>query len=279
MNIQKVLKKGIRAAWCCLPRTKRVPLTRAVIHQADAREQRSIGVVSLGAGLSQLKENGFSPNFVIDVGANHGNWTLEAQRVFPSASFLLIDADPANTEILRNICASRRHCQFSIGLLGAEPREEMRFYQMGTGSSVLSERTSAERNEIKLRMRTLDELVAAEVKLPILLKLDVQGYELEVLRGAQQVLSKVEVVILECSLIQYNEGAPLFAEVIRFMQERGFVTYDFCGLMRRTGDGALFQVDVVFLREDSALRREFAPWERTDSAVSGNGRPTVRGVS
>jgi hypothetical protein len=131
---------------------------------------------------------------------------------------------------------------------------------MGTGSSVLSERTSADRNEVKLRMSTLDALVAGDVQLPILLKLDVQGYELEVLRGARTVLSKAEVVILECSLIEYNDGAPLFAETVSFMKERGFVVYDFCGQMRRESDGALFQTDVIFTREDSALRKAFSQW-------------------
>jgi FkbM family methyltransferase len=260
MNVEKVLKKTIRAAWCCLPRTKRVPITRAVIHQADADEQLAIGVISLGAGLSQLKENGFVPSFVIDVGANRGNWTLETLRVFRSASFVLIDADPANAAILKQLCSCRSHCKFFTALLGAESRQEMRFYQMGTGSSVLSERTSADRNELMLRMSTLDELVAAEVNSPILLKLDVQGYELEVLRGAGKILSETEVVIVECSLIQYNDGAPLFAEVISFMSEHGFVVYDFCGYMRRESDGALFQADVIFTREDSALRKAFNRW-------------------
>ena len=109
-------------------------------------------------------------------------------------------------------------------------------------------------------MNTLDDLVAAEVKSPILLKLDVQGYELEVLRGAVKTLSEAEVVIIECSLIQYNEGAPLFAEVVSFMGERGFVVYDFCGQMRRANDGALFQMDVIFVRENSRLRKEFDRW-------------------
>lgn len=260
MNVENVLKKTIRAAWCCLPKKKRVPIARAVIHQADADEQRSIGVVSLGTGLSQLRGSGFVPSTVIDIGANRGNWTLETQRAFPSASFVMIDADPVNSAILKQICSSRPRCKFFTALLGAESREEVRFYQMGTGSSVLSERSSADRNELALTMTTLDELVAAEANSPILLKLDVQGYELEVLRGAQKVLAEAEIVILECSLIQYNDGAPLFAEVVSFMNEHGFVVYDFCGQMRRDSDGALFQIDVIFARENSALRKAFNRW-------------------
>jgi FkbM family methyltransferase len=260
MNAERFLKKTIRAAWCCLPKGKRVPLARAVIHQADASEQRSIGVVSLGAGLSQLKECGFAPTSVIDVGANLGNWTMETRRVFPSARFFLVDADPANAATLDRICSSTPRSQFFIALLGAEPREDVRFYQMGTGSSVLAERSSIQRNELKLRMSTLDDLVAAEVNSPMLLKLDVQGYELEVLRGAPRILAEAEVAVIECSLIQYNDEAPLFAEVVSFMKRHGFLVYDFCGHMRRESDGALFQIDVIFVREDSTLRKGFDPW-------------------
>jgi FkbM family methyltransferase len=260
MNVEKFLKKVIRTAWCCLPRGKRVSLARAVIHQANADEQRSIGVVSLEAGLSQLRASGFAPTSVIDVGANRGNWMIETRRVFPSARFFLVDADPANAATLDQICSSTPRSQFFIALLGAESREEVRFYQMGTGSSVLAERSSTQRNELKLRMSTLDDLVAAEVNSPMLLKLDVQGYELEVLRGARKILAEAEVVVIECSLIQYNDGAPLFAEVVSFMSERGFLVYDFCGHMRRESDGALFQIDVIFARENSTLRKGFNPW-------------------
>jgi FkbM family methyltransferase len=230
---------------------------RAFIHQASPSEQRAIGVISLGGALSQLKNNGFAPDLVIDVGANRGNWTREAHPIFPSASFFMADADPVNAANLQNVCSSLPNCAYSISLLGAEPHEGVHFYQMGTGSSVLSELTPVGRNELTLPMTTLDELVASRANGTVLLKLDVQGYELEILRGAKQVLSRAEVVILECSLIQYNEGAPILAEVVAFMNERGFVVYDFSGQSWRGSDGALFQTDLVFVKQNSSLRKPF----------------------
>jgi FkbM family methyltransferase len=228
-----------------------------VIHQADADEQRSIGVVSLGAGLALLRSNGFAPNLVIDVGVNRGTWTLETHRVFPSAKFILVDADPTNADCLARLCESLPNCRHMIALLGSDKRRSVRFFQMGTGSSVLSELTSAKRKEVALPMTTLDSVVGSEVEGPILLKLDVQGYELEVLRGGEKVLRNSEVAIIECSLIQYNDGAPLFADVVDFMKDHGFVVYDFCGESRREVDGALFQTDVMFTSERSVLRKPF----------------------
>jgi hypothetical protein len=87
----------------------------------------------------------------------------------------------------------------------------------------------------------------------VLIKIDVQGYELEVLKGAGDILHQAEVMILEVALIPYNDSAPLFAEVIQFMEDAGYVAYEFCGGSRRT-DLALFQIDVFFVRRDSKLR-------------------------
>jgi hypothetical protein len=108
-----------------------------------------------------------------------------------------------------------------------------------------------------LPMTTLDCIVARrKLAGPILLKADVQGYELEVLRGATETLREAEVVLLEVSLLPYNVGAPLFSDVVRLMDERQFRVYDFCHMLRWQSDHAAFQVDVLFARVDSALRSE-----------------------
>ena len=67
---------------------------------------------------------------------------------------------------------------------------------------------------------------------PLLLKLDVQGFELEVLRGSRIALDAAEFVLLEVSTLNYNRGAPLVAEVLDFMNQRGFVLFDIADLSR-----------------------------------------------
>lgn len=260
MSVRTLIRASVRRAWKCTPVESGISFVQAVIRQAPPAVQRLICTPALLPSLSLLKENGFDPTLVVDVGANVGSWSLDAHRIFSKARFRLLDADPLNAARLQQTCAKLPNSEFSISLLGAEPREEVVFYQMGTGSSVLLERTPFDRTCVTIPMTTLDSVVSVDCEGSVLLKLDVQGYEIEVLRGAKNLLSKAEVVILECSLIEYNEGAPLFAEVVSFMGENGFSTYDFCGLMRRKSDGALFQVDVVFVRHDSPLRKPFEKW-------------------
>jgi hypothetical protein len=90
---------------------------------------------------------------------------------------------------------------------------------------------------------------------PYLLKLDTQGSELEVLRGAEHtVLPGAVAVLVETSLFQFFNGGPLIADVIEYMSSHGFVIYDVVDLQYRPLDGALSQLDLLFVRRDDQLR-------------------------
>jgi len=193
---------------------------------------------------------------IIDVGAYIGQWSRMAASIFPLADLLMIEGNPENEAALRRAQQSiGSRSQYSILLVGPEEREGVTFYQLDDCSSVLEELTSFEKRKTGLPMGTLDSLFRdRSVRHPLLVKLDVQGFELEVLRGGAQILDRAEVVILEAALLPYNKGAPLLSEVILFMEHAGFVVYDFCGQFRRQTDHALFQTDVAFVKEGSDLR-------------------------
>jgi FkbM family methyltransferase len=227
----------------------------------DAAYRR--GLPSLLGSLRNLKAQGFVPAFVLDIGANQGQWTREASTVFPETKFFMIEANPAHSDHLAETVKDLAgRASYKVQLLGPTYREKVPFYQVDAGdqwlwgSSVLPELTSYPRTSKELAMETLDNYA-----LPLLVKLDVQGYELEVLRGGQGVLREAEVILLEASLLKYNEGGPLFDEVVAFMKEAGFVAYDIAGQWRRQTDSVLFQIDMVFVKEDSQLRRHKKFWE------------------
>jgi FkbM family methyltransferase len=221
------------------------------------------GQPTMVGSLENLARAGFYPSTIIDVGAFIGEWSRRAAAVFPDARIVMIEANPNNRaalELAQQSWGSSR-TDVHIALLGAEERSEQTFHltASGTGSSVLAEQTENPQTIIRLPMRTLDATVG-EVSGPILLKLDVQGYELEVLKGAPNLLSGVEVIVSEIALLEYNEGAPLFADVMAYLNSANFALYDLCGMMRRETDHALFQVDAVFAREASALRAAKPFW-------------------
>ena len=103
-------------------------------------------------------------------------------------------------------------------------------------------------------MITLDDYARERGLRPDFLKIDVQGYELEVLKGAQGILQSIEVVFTEVNHIEVYRGAPLAAEVIDWLAQRGYALHDVCNFMSRPRDGALWQTDMIFVRHDSPLR-------------------------
>jgi FkbM family methyltransferase len=272
-----LIEKILRAPWRALPvaarsrviglrRSLRRPQPTAGIVATEAAKFRA-GLPSLPGLLENLRDNGFAPSAIIDIGANAGEWSRVASSFFASARILMFDGDPDNEPSLHNTARDiGARSEYYLGLLGPEKKEAVTFYRPETGttgSSLLPELTSFGKKAITLSMTTLDRLTdAAALQPPLLLKLDVQGFELEVLKGGRRTLGLSEVVILEASLLPYNEGAPLFAEVVAFMNQEGFAVFDFCGQLRRESDYALFQTDVAFARRESSLRAPRKFWLR-----------------
>jgi hypothetical protein len=103
-------------------------------------------------------------------------------------------------------------------------------------------------------MTTLDAITEGSAfARPDFIKLDVQGYEIEVLRGGVRALESAEVVLMEVNLLGLYEGVPLFHESADYMGKQGFQVYELGSLIRRPYDGALWQADVIFVRNSSPL--------------------------
>ena len=220
----------------------------------DARFRRA----SLYACLQTASRLGFSPATVIDVGAAKGMWSEQAARVWPDAMYLLVDPLVENRSSLAGVADSLERATWRMAAVGAmEGTVTINVHRDLDGSSLYEEREATVVGESReVRMVTVDSLVTGASMLPpFLLKADVQGAELEVIRGARAALRDTELVILEVLLFDFFQGkAPQFADVIAEMSQRGFVPWDIFGLGYRPYDGALSQADVAFVKQDGAFR-------------------------
>jgi hypothetical protein len=103
---------------------------------------------------------------------------------------------------------------------------------------------------------TLDELILPRLQAAdrALLKLDLEGHEIEALRGAAGLLERVEAIVCEMSFSDVNDsGRPRFGEVMTFLEARGFMPFDFASLDARLSDRRLWLGDAVFIRRGSPL--------------------------
>jgi len=211
--------------------------------------KRNAGVPSTEAALLQLKSVGFDPATVIDIGANVGEWTRMCKRLWPQASVLMIEPLPKCEAVLARLAAELPGVRYQGVLLGANDRAAVSLHCCDTASSVLPEH-EAEHPTLDMPMVRLDDCAAGAQ----LLKLDVQGYELEVLKGGPKALSAAEVVLLEGNFLDLHVGVPLAHEVVQFMAERDFVLYDTGDFYRRPLDQALWCMDLVFVRRNGKWR-------------------------
>lgn len=232
---------------------------KRLAHAADplgvSRLERFLVSVNFERLARTLERSGLTPATVFDIGVAYGTPWLYA--AFPEAKFHLIDPTreslPYMTKAAKKIDADVHN----VALGHHNEKQKMTIRpEIGTSSLFKDVGISDEIDSYDVDVVRFDSLFD-DFPSPSLCKIDVQGAELMVLRGMGDHLKKIDVFIVETSLICTLEGeAPEIADIIRFMSENGFVIYDISGMTRRPLDSALAQVDAVFVREDSPLRTD-----------------------
>jgi FkbM family methyltransferase len=234
----------------------------ATASQRRRRRLRLRGTPASGLSLGHIDSlellemlRGSPPRVIHDIGANVGTWTCLAKSIYPGAAVEAFEPLEAHAPGFRRWTAPWRDVRLHAVALG--PREgtvAIEVTDFSDASSVLP-LTEAGRKAFgiapagrrEVPMATLDGLVAAGAVLaPDLIKLDVQGYELEVLRGGNRSLAAARAVICEVSFRAFYERQALFPEVLSYLAERGFRLHAF-GPSLVPGE-PLSQADALFLR-------------------------------
>ena len=208
--------------------------------------------------LRRMKQKGFSPDFILDVGASSGVWSDVAHRIFPTSRFVLIE--PLYAQYRRTSdWYFKKHPDFECVPVAVSDHPGQATLQVSDdlyGSSLLAPAGANAENAVKVEVQTLDQ-VAREKKLTGrgLLKLDVQFTEHLVLQGAKQLLPQVDALLVELSLFRYNDQALIFPEMYELIRSLGFRYYEDVGGWRSPVDGTTLQKDVLFVREHLFLQQ------------------------
>lgn len=205
--------------------------------------------------LKLLKKAGFEPKTVYDVGAYNGDFATMVLNIWPKCKVNCFEALSEKVSLLQ---AKFRNENVEIfeGLVGEKIDDLVEFHEVESASSVLEEQLSNEFPTTIKKMRTLDHYIMdLNLDIPQLLKIDTQGYEYYVLKGINNNIRSVDVVLAELNFIDIHKNVKLAHEVINFLADNGFVIFDICQLHRRPSDRALWQADFIFVKEDFILRQ------------------------
>ncbi len=209
------------------------------------------------ASLERLARNGFTPGLVFDVGAFRGDFATTALAVWPEARIACFEPLRHGRAEIAKLQVRFANIDLHATLVGAVEKDHVEMHVADTSSSLLRDADNAGFPVEHFPQTTLDRTISTIYggRAPELLKLDVQGFELEVLKGCTASIDRVRVVLTELSLLDLHENVPLLHEIVGWLAERGFVAYDICGQTRRPLDNALWQADMIFVRKDDPLRR------------------------
>ena len=200
--------------------------------------------------LSKLKELGFNPNTILDIGAHTGQFYGWAKNVWPEAFIWMIEANNCHENALKNLVSSNND-RYIIATMGDKERK-VNFYTRKDKPHTEGASYYKEANywdipqlvmEIPKNLQTLDNIFTEESSFD-LIKMDTQGSELDIIKGGRNICKKADYILLEVAVVEYNEKAPLENEVISFMKDFNFENFMTIG--EHISNGQTIQKDIVF---------------------------------
>jgi len=199
-----------------------------------------------------LRDKGYFPDTILDIGAHHGSWTNDMKYIYNNCNYYLFEAI-----YYSELNKFKNDINVKVyNILLNDKIEEVDWYQMkNTGDSFFREKSHhfknceiIKRETIDLNTHILQNNILQESK-NILIKIDCQGAEIPILKGSTSILEKTDFIILEIPLFgKYNEGVPNFLDHISFMNSIGFIVYDI--IANHYINGFNMQVDILFINKN-----------------------------
>lgn len=204
-----------------------------------------------------LKEIKFYPSHIVDVGANHGTWTREALRYFPKAQYTLLEPQYWLKQSFEDVLRVNPNVTFHA--VGAGKKKGAFKFTIADRDDSCSFMYSEEQakdlgfEQIEFPVVTLNEFIC-EKKLPTpdIIKIDAEGLDLDVLKGASNFFGKTEIILVEAGVVNKSIKNNLLA-VVHFMDKNGYQLFEITDLNRPWTNRILWLVELVFVKKNGLI--------------------------
>ena len=194
---------------------------------------------------------------IIDVGANTGQFAKKFSKILPKSKIYSFEPIKKCYEALVKNTEGLNVESFNLALGNMSGEIEMNVSTFSPSSSILEmnkihedlyPHTKGSKNEV-IKIQRLDDILPFNtLEKNIFLKIDVQGFEDKVLKGAIDNLKFVKVILIEMSYVELYKGQPLFDDIYHILSELGFA---FKGNIEQTVnqfDGSPIYSDSIFIK-------------------------------
>lgn len=198
-------------------------------------------------------------NCVVDVGANRGQFALIARNVFPQARIHSFEPLEEPAKIFKKIFNNDPNVTLYHYAIGREKTISTIHVTKDDDSSSMLHITkkqstmfpgATEKETRQVRVFPLSQILdPASIPPASLFKMDVQGFELEVLKGCEEILNKFSHLYIECSFIELYEGQALAHQIIAWLEQRNFILSGVHNLFYEK-NGTAVQGDFLFTQEN-----------------------------
>ncbi|WP_018148403.1 FkbM family methyltransferase [Henriciella marina] len=202
--------------------------------------------------LARLRERNLEIGSFINIGSGRGDDLEFFRRLWPQMQTLLIDMDPRFVEGWKDLARQYPGTKYIVAGAAAE-NGEGHFSKSNDVGGAISRSPHAE-NSHSTPLRKVDTLVDHfNLPGPYFMKFDTHGVELDIFKGAHETLQDTQLIIIEAynfKLEFVDRNNLTFDEMCLYMREHGFRCVDFCEPLYRPGDLTLWQIHLVFIRDD-----------------------------
>jgi FkbM family methyltransferase len=197
--------------------------------------------------------------YIVDVGANRGQFALIARKVYPLAKIYSFEPLSEPAKIFLKIFKNDPNVTLYSYAIGREKRMSTIHVTKDDDSSSMLPITkmqstmfpgATEKETRLVKVSPLSQLIEpTSIPTASLLKIDVQGFELEVLQGCEDVLDKFKYLYVECSFIELYEGQALAHQIITWLEQRNFILTGIYNMFYNR-NGRAIQGDFFFIKNE-----------------------------